>query len=473
VAAVRYHGYYQSPDGITFTRIANQPGTTGLTTTMCPTNPGGTGSPGCPIYRGTLAVNPATGDTFAWTVDGANQDQGIWQDVCSASGGGCASQTMSFAQQWDTTALEANTWLGGATIENGDYNLALAAIPSGQETMLLAGANDLWKSMCPVSQGCVWQNTTNATVGFCAEVGEYQHALAWNMQNPLEIFIGNDSGLWSSADGIGETGQTCSASDETHFQNLNGGLGSLAEVTSLAQGGATPYILMAGLGENGTAGINSSSGPMADWPEILGGEGGPVAVDGANPSLWYVNNGAGVSIALGSPPAGNIAGIFNAVLSFMTDPTADVVMDGYAMSMPAPFLVDSLDPNQLLIGTCRVWRGPASGVGWSDANAISPIGLVGSSAATPGVDCNGEGLIRVLAAMALPDSPALPQGGEVVYAGMYGAANGGATLGGHLLSASYNTAIDAWSAWTDLTALNPVANDTNAMNAFGMFLWAG
>ena len=37
VAAVRYHGYYQSPDGVTWTRMAAQPGT-GLTAHMCPTN---------------------------------------------------------------------------------------------------------------------------------------------------------------------------------------------------------------------------------------------------------------------------------------------------------------------------------------------------------------------------------------------------------------------------------------------------
>ena len=48
---------------------------------MCPTNPGRPGSIACPIFRGALAVNPQTGDTFAWTVDLNNQDQGLWQDA--------------------------------------------------------------------------------------------------------------------------------------------------------------------------------------------------------------------------------------------------------------------------------------------------------------------------------------------------------------------------------------------------------
>jgi hypothetical protein len=98
VAAVRYHGYYQSTDGVTWTRLAAQPGM-GLTAALCPTNPVETGSIACPIFRGALAVNPKTGDTFAWTVDIANQDQGLWQDECAASGGTCGNQTIAFAKQ--------------------------------------------------------------------------------------------------------------------------------------------------------------------------------------------------------------------------------------------------------------------------------------------------------------------------------------------------------------------------------------
>jgi hypothetical protein len=108
--------------------------------------------------------------------------------------------------------------------------------------------------------GCAWRNTTNATVGFCAQVAPYQHALAWNAANPLEIFVGNDSGLWRSLDAIGETGSVCASTDSTHFQNLNGSLGSLAEVVSMSQTGNTPYTMMAALGVNGTAGVKSAPG---------------------------------------------------------------------------------------------------------------------------------------------------------------------------------------------------------------------
>jgi hypothetical protein len=449
IAAVRFHGYYQSADGIQWTRLAAQPGSN-LTTALCPTRPVATGSPACPMYRGTLAVNPLTGDTFAWTVDLDDQDQGLWQDACSASGNACTNSAIAFAKRWDTSALETRTSFGSATIQNGNYNLALAAIPSGQDTILLAGANDLWK--CSLAMGCGWRNTTNATTCMSAQVAEYQHALEWNTSNPLELFVGNDSGLWRSTDGIAETGAVCSSGDAGHFQNLNGGLGSLAEVESMSGVGASPYTMMLGLGANGTAGVKSVSGPTAEWPEILSGEGGPVAIHPTNPSNWYVNNGAGVSIHLCSQAGPCTPADFGAspVVS-----SANVGGDGLTMTSPAPFLVDPVDPTQLLIGTCRLWRGPASGMGWTTANAVAPMfdGNQNSSY------CNGNALIRSMAAMALPG------GREIVYVGAYGSLNGGGSSPGHVLSTTMS-ASGAWSPWVDLTT-NAVTNDQQRMNYYG------
>src|SRR5208283_5630969 len=103
-AAVRYHGYYQSSDGIVWTRLTNQPGTT-LTTSACPTDPNGVGSTSCPIFRGALAVQPATGDTFALTVDANNLDQGLYQDVCALTGTSCASTKIAFNKKLTSTPL--------------------------------------------------------------------------------------------------------------------------------------------------------------------------------------------------------------------------------------------------------------------------------------------------------------------------------------------------------------------------------
>ena len=451
VAAVRYHGYYQSTDGVTWTRMAAQPGAN-LTQRLCPTNPGGIGSIACPIFRGTLAVNPQSGDTFAWTVDLNNQDQGLWQDQCAISGGACSSNAVTFARQWNTAALETDTPEGAATILNGDYTLALAAVPSQQDTLLLAGDDDLWK--CSVAMGCVWRNTTNIATCASAGVGPFEHALAWSAANPLEIFIANDSGLWRSMDAIGETGSVCASTDAAHFQNLNGGIGSLAEVGSMALGGATPYTMMIALGVNGTAGVKSSGGTTADWPQILGGEGGPVVIDPFNNENWYVNNSAGVSIHLCSQAGGCTPAEFGTQAAIND---ADVGGDGYTMTAPAPFLVDPFDSTQLLIGTCRVWRGPANGPSWSKGNAISKI-FDNQAASGP---CNGDAQIRSMAAVARGD------GTELIYAGLYGYADGGANLAGHVLRATFSPAGGLMPVWQDLT-LNPVSNEYVGMNAYGL-----
>jgi hypothetical protein len=463
IAAIRFHGYYESSDGVTWTRLPDQPGP-GLTTALCPTNPGIPGSEGCPIFRGALAVNPVTGDTFAWTVDLNNQDQGLWQDKCAISNSGqCTNAAMTFAQQLNTTALESDIPdQGAATIADGNYNLTLAAIPSQQDTVVLAGAHDLWK--CSVYSGCQWRDTTNSSNAACtAGVGEFQHALTWNLSNPLEIFIGNDSGLWRSTDGIAESGPVCNSTDATHFQNLNGQFyssyqdagdntpGSLAEVESLSSFEQAPYTLMAGLGVNGAAGVKAAA-VTNDWPQILSGFGGPVAIDPSDNSNWYVNDQPGVAIYRCSQSAPCAPSDFGSAPA-VTD--ADVGGDGDTMPVPAAFIVDPLDNTQLLVATCRIWRGPASG-GWTQANEISQV----FSSQVSNGPCAGNALIRSIAAIKIgPDS-------EVIYVGMYGSATNGSILPGHVWRGVYNASTGA-ATWNDLT-LSPVSNDQFALNYFGL-----
>ncbi len=460
VAAVRYHGYYQSTDGMNWTQMAfypnGQPGV-GFSAGNCPTEAGSVGVAGCPIFRGSLAVNPSTGDTFAWTVDAFNQDQGIWQDQCGLSGSSCSNQTLSFGVQLSTSALETPGNGGDATILNGDYNLTLAAVPgglgTGQDTLLFAGDNDLWK--CSLANSCAWRNTTNSTTCMSAKVGEYEHGFGWDAGNPLLVFMGTDSGLWRSADQVGETGAVCAATDAGHFQNLNGALGSLAEVESLAQSSTTAATMLAGLGANGFAGVVNAPATAGDWNEVLGGEGGPVVIDPSNhANSWYANNAAGVSIFHCTAATG----VTCTAAGFGTSPVigeTQVANDGLAMPYPAEFGFDALDPTQLLIGTCRVWRGPATGAGWSGANAISSV-LDGTGS---GGACDGNSLIRSIAVGTIAG------GGEVIYVGMAGAVDGGGVAAGHVFTATLN-ANGTVGSWTDLR-YSPVVNSGLGFNAFG------
>ena len=180
------------------------------------------------------------------------------------------------------------------------------------------------------------------------------------------VYIGNDGGVWRSTDGVNEQGAACSADDATHFQNLNGGLGSLAEVVSFAQHPTDAGTLLVGLGANGTAATAGGS-TAATWAQISAGEGGTVAIDPGNPSLWYVSTAAGVSIRQCSN------GTACAAADFAGAPTIGSAQVGGDDSLvDAPWLLDPALSSELVIGTCRAWRGPAgSGALWSSANAIS------------------------------------------------------------------------------------------------------
>jgi len=177
-AAVRSHGYYSSPDGVTWTRLAVQPGTN-LTVANCPVGVGGVGRASCPIFRGTLAVRADTGDLYALTVDANDLDQGLWQDLCNAASGTCATAAPTFAARVDNGALEVGS--GNSAIVQGDYNLALAAVGAAGGTALYVGTVDLYRCVIAAgASGCSLRNTTNAMngCGAPAKVAPAEHALA-------------------------------------------------------------------------------------------------------------------------------------------------------------------------------------------------------------------------------------------------------------------------------------------------------
>ena len=455
-AAVRAHGYYSSPDGITWTRLASQPGTN-LTTANCPVGSNGSGSTNCPIFRGALAVQPATGDLYALTVDANNVDQGLWQDLCSATASACATSAPAFANRIDHGALEA----GSTTITQGSYNLALAAEPAtGNSTLLFAGTTDLYRcSIAANTSSCMLRNTTNALNGCATRAGVAlaQHALATLTSASPLIFIGNDGGLWRSLDGVAETGSVCASTDASHFDNLNASFGSLAEVTGFAEHPTDANTLLAGLGTNGSAATSNASALTA-WPQMSAGEGGFPLLDSNTPADWYLAIGAGVDLSqctLGSACT---------AANFVPPATIGAAQTAYDASvLDAPTLLDPAQTSNLIVATCRVWRGPvSSGAMWSNANAISPAF---NSSATP---CTTSSpLIRSIAAggpVALSSNPQ-SSGSMVIYAGLAGALDGGSTIAGHLfVTKSANTAT-ATTAWTD-AALSPVTNSTG-FNPYG------
>ena len=140
-------------------------------------------------------------------------------------------------------------------IAQGSYNLTLAAVPAvgaTADTLLYAGTIDLYR--CSLAAGCALRNTTNAENGCLnpAGVAPAQHALAAGAGAML--YLGNDGGVYRTSDGAAEAGPACSAGDASHFDNLNSGLGSLAEVVTFAQDPSNAGTCWRGWGRSGQLG---------------------------------------------------------------------------------------------------------------------------------------------------------------------------------------------------------------------------
>lgn len=429
-AAVRYHGYYESADGITWTRLANQPGLN-LNTSLCPANPALPGSPACPLFRGALAVQPATGDMFALTVDQYDHDQGLWRDACNLTGGICANGTVQFAAQIPDGSLQSSP--GSGVIPQAADHLWLAAVPSQQDTLLLVGATDVWR--CSLANSCTWRNTTNTETCAAAHVAPIQQAVETTFGASGLLYFGNQAGLWRSTDAVAQQDSPCSSDDALHFQNLNSGLGSLAQVSGFSQDPEDASTWLAALGDLGTAAPAATPGI---WNQVLDGEGVETAIDPANPNNWYATSLA---------PS---VGIHRCTAGTGCDPAAfgqiavgESQVAGDQQNIPAPWILDPLDSGNLLVGTCRVWRGPASGSGWNSANLLSSMldGVQGSF-------CNGNAEIRSLAAA--PSTVAPGTSAEYLYAGLAGAVDGGGLVPGHLFVAAVNDASSqANTTWSD------------------------
>ena len=447
--AIRFHGYYESLDGITWTRLAHQPGSN-LTTAMCPANPGAAASPSCPIYRSAIAVQPTTGDMFAITVDRYNLDQGLWQDACHLKSGNCSSSTVQFSTKIIDKSLQSPA--GSGTLAQADESFWLAAVPSQQDTLLFVGTQDIWR--CSLANSCSWRNTTNTQTCAAAQVPPGQHAVDATFGSTGLLYFGNEAGLWRSTDAVGQLKSPCSTDDDSHFQNLNAALGSLAEISSFSQDPATPTTWLAGMGPLGT--VAPSSDPAAPWSQVLDGEGDVVAIDPGNPVNWYSTSTGGVGINLCTEGTScDLAGFGNVAIG-----EAQVENDYHAGVVP--WILDPLNSANLILGTCRVWRGPGTGTGWSQQNLLSSMfDKVQRSS------CNGNAEISSLAAAPITSGSSSGDGAEQLYAGISGTLDQGGMIPGHVFTAAVNNASGSSNTrWID-TYSSPVTNQGRQFNPSG------
>src|SRR4051812_15696115 len=211
------------------------------------------------------------------------------------------------------------------------------------------------------------------------------HALAFNPANTQQVLVGNDGGVWTSENQGGRQTAGSPLSSRT-WTNLNGKGLSIAQFTSMAIAaqvapGPGGMRLWGGTQDNGSMrkSVNSNT-----WFDVGGGDGGQVVVDPTSESC-LLGPSCYVYSTFFSPPA--------SVYRF-TDggnfSTASFIRKGLDLTDRSdfyePFVMNPLNPNQLFIGTYRLYRTDnartpaASDVQW---NAISGDLTSGCTGAAP------------------------------------------------------------------------------------------
>lgn len=404
-AAVRYHGFYSSPDGVTWTRLTNQPGGAVLSTAACPPQ-SISNNYTCPIYRGEITAISGRNEMYAWYVSVSSTgavDGGIWQ---SLNGG----------TSWTSISDTGITNCGdteGCGVQQGSYNLELLAMPDGSATDLYAGTINLYKcavsSLNPTCATAPFMNLTHVygcnPIAAPSHVHPDQHALAYSIPtsgsdsgNAL-LYFANDGGIYRALNGYsGLNSGACSGVNQ--FDDLNQALGSMAQFVSFSQHPLDANTLFGGTQDNGSP-ATSQATTNPSWSNVLGGDGGYNAIDPIMPSNFYASNPDVPPGGMGVQLCSSGVNCNNGGFSFVVTSNAVGGDDG---AFYFPFILDPGSSTSLLLGTCRVWRGPRAGGVYT---ALSPnfetlgsascsgseVNQVRALAAAGSIDGNGSGTI--------------------------------------------------------------------------------
>lgn len=403
-ASIRYHGFYSSQDGLHWTRLPNQPAGAVLSNAACPAQSASNGY-ACPIYRGEIAAVPGRNEMYVWYVslasNGSPIDQGIWQ---SLNGGAT----------WTAISETGITNCGddfGCGVELGSYNLALAAVANGAATDLYAGAVNLYKCSIntanPMCGSIPFMNLTHAygcsPIAAPAHVHPDQHGLAWvipSTGNAL-MYFANDGGIYRALDGFtGLTTGSCSGANQ--FDDLNQNLGSMTQFVGFSQHPTDVNTILGGAQGNGSPATNQAT-TNPSWVNVLGGDGAYTAIDLLANSNWYASNPD-------VPPGGLGIQLCSNGVNCNDSGFAEVVTSGTLGGDDGgfyfPYILDSSSATTMLVGTCRVWRGPRTGGLFT---ALSPNFETLGSGTCSGTEVNQ---VRALAAGGLSDN----DGASVIYA---------------------------------------------------------
>lgn len=184
--------------------------------------------------------------------------------------------------------------------------------------------------------GGSWSYVTVGTNG--SQVHPDQHYFAFGPDGTL--WVASDGGVWKTSN------------SGASWTNLNQGL-STAQLYTVGVHLNDASFLVSGTQDNGTL---QYQGALA-WPQVVGGDGGPVAVEWSTPSRYFT------TYVRMSP-------LYRWLRPLVSQGTVTGPWSGDRASWAnGPLIVDPNVANTLLAGTHRVWQTTNSGTNWA---AISP-----------------------------------------------------------------------------------------------------
>lgn len=184
-----------------------------------------------------------------------------------------------------------------------------------------------------VDGGDSWTDITIGAVS--GQIHPDQHSLAIGADGAL--WVGCDGGLWKTTD-RGDT-----------WINLNHNLG-LTQFYTVGLHPTDPDFLLGGTQDQGSVRFDGDLG----WPQVIGGDGGPCAVEWDSPNIYYT------TYVLMDPIFKWDNGVY------VGDATGPWGGTGERASWcNGPLVVDRSRANTLLAGTYRIWRTNDSGGSWT------------------------------------------------------------------------------------------------------------
>lgn len=300
-----------------------------------------------------------------------NGDAGTWETRASANAGHIEKQLLSNLL---TASGEECFNMPSQEVSMGWYCNTIAVDPV-DANRVWAGGVDLFRSDDggqTFGIASYWWATSG---GHPSYAHADQHAIVFHPRydgaSVRTMYVTNDGGIARTDDATGlvATGQDAPC-DPSHskmqFTSLNNSYG----VTQFYHGAVSPdgTTFLGGTQDNGTLLGTLDRGPNA-WRGVLGGDGGYVAIDPAQPKRMFAES-----------QWGNMARSGNGGLSFQRKTNG---IQGQEFLFVAPFLLDPIHERRLWLGGRFLWTTTDSGDRWVKASTALPA-LVSALAIQPG-----------------------------------------------------------------------------------------